>query len=121
MTPSRALAFFAAVAATALIAGQASAHAKLVSSNPAANATVAAPTAISLTFSEKLAPAFSTFDLTMANGMQVPVKTSVSKDRKTITGAPQGKLMAGVYKVTWRAASSDDGHRMEGAIAFTVK
>jgi len=110
-----------AAAALLLSAGQAGAHAKLVSSDPAANATVAAPKTIRLTFNEKLAPAFSRFELAMADGMKAPVKTSVSADRKTITGAPKGRLMAGVYKLTWHAAAADDGHRMDGAITFTVK
>jgi methionine-rich copper-binding protein CopC len=117
----RALLLPAVLAASVLVAGQASAHAKLVASTPAANATVAAPQAIRLTFSEKLAPAFSTFELTMADGMKAPVKTSVSQDRKTITGVPKSRLAPGGYKITWRAASVDDGHRMDGAFTFTVK
>lgn len=115
-------AFFATIAAAALlIAGPASAHARLISSNPAANATIAAPKTLSLTFDEKLTPAFSTFELATAGGAKSPVKTSVSKDRKTITGTPGGKLMAGMYKLTWRAATADDGHRMDGVVTFTVK
>ncbi|MBL8552867.1 MAG: copper homeostasis periplasmic binding protein CopC [Phenylobacterium sp.] len=114
----------AALAATAalFIAGTASAHAHLVKSTPAANATVAAPKAISLTFSEKLTPAFSKFELTMPgmNDMAVAVKTSVSKDGLTITGAPAAALMPGAYKIKWHAASTD-GHKMDGDVAFTVK
>lgn len=117
----RALIVTTVLAASALTAGQASAHAKLVASDPAANATVAAPKAIRLTFNEKLAPAFSTFELAMTDGMKAPVKTSVSPDRKTITGMPKGRLMAGAYKLTWRAAAADDGHRMDGTLTFTVK
>ncbi len=104
-----------------LTAGQACAHAKLVASDPAANASVSAPKTVSLTFNEKLAAAFSSFEITMASGMKVPVKTTVSKDRLTISGAPKGKLMAGAYKVVWHAASAEDGHRMDGVVAFTVK
>lgn len=117
----RALFLTAVLSAAVLTAGQASAHAKLVSSDPAANASVAAPKAIRLTFNEKLAPAFSTFELAMADGMKAPVKTTVSADRKTITGVPTGRLMAGAYKLTWHAAAADDGHRMDGTLAFTVK
>jgi methionine-rich copper-binding protein CopC len=102
-------------------AGQASAHAALVKSNPAANATVAAPKAISLTFNEALTPAFSGFDMSMSDGMKMKVKTKVSKDKKTITGAPTGKLMPGAYTVNWHAAASDDGHKTSGTLAFTVK
>lgn len=113
--------FLTVMAVSALAAGQASAHAKLVSSDPAAAATVAAPKTITLTFNEKLAPAFSSFELAMADGMKAPVKTAVSKDRKSISGAPQGKLTPGAYKITWHAAAADDGHRMDGVITFTVK
>ena len=116
------LSFATAVAAAAIFAaGQAAAHAKLVSSTPAADAEVgAAPKVITLTFSEKVAPAFSGFDLTMVeHNMKVPVKTAVSKDGKTITGTPQGAFMKGTYKVLWRAASAD-GHRMTGELSFKV-
>ena len=108
--------------AALFVAGAASAHAHLVKSTPAASATVAAPKVISLTFNEKLTPAFSKFELVMPtmSNMAVAVKTSVSKDRLTITGTPQAPLMPGVYKITWHAASSD-GHKMDGAIDFTVK
>jgi methionine-rich copper-binding protein CopC len=102
-------------------AGQASAHAALVKSNPAANSTVAAPKALSLTFNEALTPAFSGFDMSMSDGMKMKVKTKVSKDKKTITGMPTGKLMPGAYKVNWHAAAKDDGHRTSGTLAFIVK
>ncbi|HQR90192.1 MAG TPA: copper resistance protein CopC, partial [Caulobacter sp.] len=73
-------------------------------------------------FNEKLTPAFSKFELVMPtmNNMAVAVKTSVSKDGLTITGTPQAPLMPGVYKINWHAASSD-GHKMDGAVDFTVK
>ena len=105
-----------------LIAGSAAAHAHLVKSTPAANATVAAPKTISLTFNEKLTPAFSKFELSMPamNGMKVKTKTVVSKDHLTIVGQPQGKLMPGAYRITWHAAS-DDGHKMDGVVSFTVR
>ena len=109
--------------ATALIASSpAWAHAHLVSSNPAANAAVAAaPKVITLTFNEKLVPAFSKFELTMPEhgGMKVPVKTTVSKDGKSITGTPESALTKGAYKIVWSAASAD-GHKMNGEVAFKV-
>lgn len=113
--------FVTTLAASTLIASQASAHARLVASDPAANATVAAPKTVSLTFNEKLAPAFSTFEIARADGVKIPVKTTVSKDRKTVSGAPRDRLAAGAYKVTWRVAAADDGHRMDGSVTFTVK
>jgi len=105
-----------------LLAGQAAAHAKLVTSNPTANAVVDAPKVITLRFNEKVTPAFSGFELLMVehNNMKVPVTTVVSKDGTTITGTPQGAFMAGSYKIKWHAASSD-GHRMTGDVDFKVK
>ncbi len=107
--------------AALLVAGQADAHAKLVASNPPANATVAAPKTITLTFDEEVAPAFSGFDVVMGGGMKMPVKTTVSKDHKSITGALAGPVMAGAYKISWRAVAADDGHKTSGTLAFKVK
>ncbi|CAN5134755.1 copper homeostasis periplasmic binding protein CopC [soil metagenome] len=104
-----------------LAAGQACAHSALVKSNPAPNATVAPPKVINLTFNEALTPAFSGFDIAMSDGMKMRVKTTLSKDKKTIMGAPTGKLMAGAYKVNWHATATDDGHRTKGMLAFMVK
>ncbi len=111
-----------ALGAVALLsATQASAHASLVKSDPAANATVAAPKAITLTFDEEVTPAFTGFDVMMGGSMKMPVKTTVSKDKKTITGVFSGPVMAGAYKISWHAAAADDGHKSTGVLAFTVK
>ena len=98
------------------------AHASLVSSNPAANAKVAvAPKTITLTFSGKVAPAFSKFELVMPEhgGMKVPVQTTVSKDGKSIVGTVSTPLTKGAYKIAWTAAGAD-GHKMTGELAFKV-
>ncbi|MBW8815363.1 MAG: copper homeostasis periplasmic binding protein CopC [Caulobacterales bacterium] len=110
-----------AAGAALLVAGAASAHARLVTSDPAANAAVAAPKAITLTFNEKLTPAFSKLELGIADGMKIEVKTAISPDGRSIVGTPQGKLMPGAYTVTWQAAAADDGHKTNGTVAFTVK
>jgi methionine-rich copper-binding protein CopC len=112
-----------AASAALLLAGSASAHAHLVKSTPAANAAVAAPKSISLTFNEKLTPAFSKFELTMPamKGMDVPMKTVVSKDHLSIVGTPKSALAPGAYTVSWHAASADDGHKVDGTFNFTVK
>lgn len=121
MTKRKSLSVVGLAASLALLAGgTASAHARLMASNPAANVTVAAPKTITLTFNEKLTPAFSGFDLEMGGGMKMPVKTTVSKDGMSMIGTPQGALMPGAYKVKWHAATSD-GHKMNGDLAFTVK
>jgi methionine-rich copper-binding protein CopC len=104
-------------AALLLTASQAAAHAHLVTSDPAVNATVAAPKQIVLHFSEKLQPKFSGFAVTK-NGAAVPMKAKVAND--VITGTPAKPLIAGPYQVTWHAVSADT-HRTEGRYAFTVR
>ena len=114
---------FAALAAAAslAVAGPVFAHAELVRSNPAANATVRSPRTITLTFSERVAPAFSKFELTMpAHRMEIPVTTTVSRDGKRIVGTVGSRLMKGSYRVSWTAAGSD-GHKMTGSYSFKVR
>jgi methionine-rich copper-binding protein CopC len=107
--------------AAALLAVPAQAHAALLLSDPAAGSTVAAPKEIRLTFSEKVAQAFSGFDITMDDGMSVRLTGRLSEDGKTIIGTPTGPLASGAWKVSWHAASVEDGHSMEGSFKFTVK
>ena len=97
------------------------AHAALVASDPAPNSTVAAPKSIKLTFSEKIAPAFSGFSVSMSDGMTIKLTGKLGDDGKSITGTPSGSFMAGNYKLSWHATSVDDGHRMDGTFNFTVK
>jgi methionine-rich copper-binding protein CopC len=108
-------------AVLALTTGAAWAHAELVQSDPAPNTTVSAPKSIKLTFSEKLAPKFSGFDLSMGDGMDMSVTTTVSDDGKSLIGTPKGNFMAGAYKLSWHAVTVDDGHRTEGSLTFKVK
>jgi len=99
------------------------AHAQLVRSDPAANAAVAAgPKSITLTFDERLVPAFSKFELVMPEhaGMKVPVATTVSRDGKRIVGTVDSRLSSGAYKVVWTVVGSD-GHKRTGEVAFRVR
>ena len=104
------------------LATQASAHAHLTASDPAANAAVAAPRQLTLHFSEKLNPKFSGLTVTMPqmNNVATAVKVAVSKDRLSLVATPTRPLSAGVYKVNWHAVAADT-HRMEGAYTFTVR
>ena len=97
------------------------AHAKLVSSTPAANATLSAsPRTITLRFNERVVPAFSKIELTMpAHSMNIPVTTAVSRDGKRMVGTLRSRLMKGSYWIVWTAAGPD-GHRMTGEVAFKV-
>ncbi len=110
-------------------AGPAFAHPKLVSSTPAAAATVSAPRQVTLTFSETLLPALSGAEVVMTGmpGMKdhPPMKingakTSVAADGKTLQIAFGRPLGAGSYAVNWHAVSGDT-HRVTGSVTFTVR
>ena len=107
--------------------GSAYAHPKLVSSTPAANASVPAPSRITLTFSEGLMPKLSGAEIVMTGMPGMPnhrmavtgFKTSVEGD-KTLVLTLAKPLMAGSYQVAWHVVSTDT-HRIQGNLAFTVK
>lgn len=116
----RPLPFLAASAVVLMSAAPASAHARLVSATPAEKSTVVASRVVTLTFSDRVAPAFSGFDVVDASGAKTAVRAQVSQDGKTITGALARPLAAGRYVVNWRIASTD-GHRMTGSYDFVVR
>ena len=109
-----------ALAYLALAASPALAQARLVDSNPAADAVIAAPRSIKLSFSEKIAPTLSGVTLSMGDGMAVTTKIAVSEDGKTITARPTGPFMAGPWTASWHVAG-EDGQQSKGAFNFTVK
>lgn len=100
---------------------QVQAHARLISSEPAAGATLLAPKVIRLEFSEAIARAFSSFTLTRADSSTVALKAVTSQDSKALVAMPAIALGPGVYTVSWTAVSSDDGHKTSGHFNFTVR
>lgn len=110
----------AVVLAASLGATAASAHAHLLAATPAAEATVTAPRSITLTFSERLVPAFSSLEIVNAAGTRSAATTTVSEDGKSLVGTLSAPLAAGRYTVQW-AIASGDGHRMTGTHVFTVR
>jgi methionine-rich copper-binding protein CopC len=109
-----------AAAGVALVgfAAPASAHDRLVSSDPADGATVVVlPAAVTLEFSDEV----------MSTGTQVVV-TKDGEDvgaapaqvaGATVTAALPPDLANGDYAVAWRAVSAD-GHPIEGSFGFAV-
>ena len=119
----------AAIAAALItIAAPAIAHPKLISSTPAAQATVTNATQVSLTFSETLMAPVSGIDLAMTGmpgmanhaPMKVPYSSMMGKEGKSAMLMLKRPLTAGTYKVTWSAAGADT-HRMGSEFSFTVK
>jgi len=98
------------------------AHAKLVSSDPAAGATLAeAPSRIRLVFTEKPEISFSTIRLITPSGDTVSLTdlTLDSADSRALIGETPGAGETGPYEIFWRAAGAD-GHASHGVIAFSV-
>jgi copper resistance protein C len=115
---------FVPAAALALVivasATPAFAHAHLKHSDPAAGATGAAPTSITLDFSEGVVPGLSRVTLADTAGHAVKLGPAVNGAAATSLVAPiPDKLAPGTYVVTWRAVSTDT-HRTQGTFKFTV-
>lgn len=116
--PALVLAFLIAAVAVVAMAAPASAHATLVSTDPAEGAVLAmAPTEVTFTFDEpvQLVPdGLRAFD---ASGD--PVEIDPSAKGKVVTGDLPGALDDGTYVITWRVVSAD-GHPIAGSLTFHV-
>jgi copper resistance protein C len=118
----------AAMAGSFAFAAPAIAHPKLLSSTPAANASVPGPSDVTLTFSEKLMPRLSGMDIVMTGMPGMPnhrmkvtgFRTAISGDGKTLVAKLPRPLAAGAYQIAWHAVSADT-HRIEGTVTFTVR
>ncbi len=93
----------------------------LIKSNPTADATVTPLRTLILTFSEKVGPTRSRFDLGMGDGMKLPLITALLSDGAIITGTLRGPLMQGTYKLTPHTDAAADGHRADGSFLFKVR
>ncbi|MFZ2069360.1 MAG: copper resistance protein CopC [Xanthobacteraceae bacterium] len=101
----------------ALASTPAFAHAFLDHSDPRVGSTVAAaPHELTLSFTQKLEPAFSGVEVTGPNGSSIGGKAQVSGNtmRVGIKGAGPGS-----YHVHWHALSVDT-HKTQGSFTFTV-
>lgn len=100
--------------------GVAEAHPRLLTTDPAPKAHVAAPTEVRLGYSETLIGKFSRITLMDSRGHAVKVgATVVARDGKQLVAPIRGKLSPGNYMVMWKAVSTDT-HRVQGSYAFTV-
>ena len=101
-----------------LVTGEASAHAFLDHAQPRVGNTVAtAPREVTLWFTQKLEPAFSSITVTNSAGQRVDAgKTRVSGNQMSVSLRSGG---AGTYRVNWRVLSVDT-HRTDGSFTFRV-
>ena len=101
-----------------IVTGQASALAFLDHAEPRVGNTVAtAPREVTLWFTQKLEPAFSSITVTNSAGQRVDTgKTRVSGNQMSVSLRSGG---AGTYRVNWRVLSVDT-HRTDGNFTFRV-
>ncbi len=113
--------FAAAAAGFTLSAAPAVAHAFLKTASPAVGSTLPqAPAAVTITFSERIEPLFSTIAVQDASGAKMDdghVHSAGDESRLAIGLKP---LPPGVYAVTWHATDTDT-HKTSGKFTFTVK
>jgi methionine-rich copper-binding protein CopC len=105
-----------------LSAGPALAHAHLHSSQPAADAVLAAsPAELQVALTEPLEPRFSALELRDAAGQPVALpapQLAEGDGKRLVVRLPH--LPPGRYTVLWRVTSIDT-HRTEGRFAFTIR
>ena len=101
-----------------LLTGKASAHAFLDHAEPRVGNTVAtAPREVTLWFTQKLEPAFSSITVTNSAGQRVDTgKTRVSGNQMSVSLRSGG---AGTYRVNWHVLSVDT-HTTDGSFTFRV-
>ena len=116
-----------AALALAALPSVALAHPRLLSSSPAANATVAQPTRLTLSFSENLLVPLSGIDLTMtgmpgmADHAPMPIKGfKTAVDGKTMSVTLPRALPTGSYDLDWHVVGADH-HKIAGKYSFSVK
>jgi methionine-rich copper-binding protein CopC len=100
-------------------ASPASAHAKIVSTDPADVSTLtSAPTAVTLTFDEPVLTTGAAIVATSADGTAIalgaPTFAGPAVSASWPTSAP-----GGVYRISWRIVA-DDGHPETGTFGFTL-
>ena len=100
--------------------GPALAHVHLESSTPRNGSTISAPTEIIVRFSGPIIARSSGIKLVDERSEEVSAAILPSGNRE-ILARPGHPLSPGIYRLTWKAAGENDGHRMSGIISFTVK
>jgi methionine-rich copper-binding protein CopC len=93
------------------------AHAFLDHANPRVGSTVrTAPREVTLSFTQRLEPSFSSAQVTNASGARVDQGARVSGMQMHV---PVSALPPGTYRVRWKVLSVDT-HTTEGSFTFRV-
>src|ERR1700721_2268099 len=114
----RVLSFVISALLTVMLGATAEAHAFLDHAEARVGSTVpTAPRQLSLSFTQNLEPAFSSVEVSDANGARVDLgKPSISTSVMRV-GLKQ--LAPGTYRVRWHVLSVDT-HTTEGSFTFSV-
>src|ERR1700691_736720 len=114
----RAMTFVISALLSVVPGAVAEAHAFLDHAEPRVGSTVqTAPRQLSLSFTQNLEPAFSSVEVSDANGARVDLgKPSISTSVMRVGLKP---LSPGTYKVRWHVLSVDT-HTTEGSFSFHV-
>lgn len=98
----------------------ASAHARLIQSDPTSGQIVQdPPQAVTLTFSEPIENALGTIRVFDRTTRRVDGDATTRDGSRVLATRLQGRLSSGTYTVSWRVASAD-GHPIDGAFVFHV-
>lgn len=115
-----ALAGALALAAVVKFYSVASAHVTLVSSQPAANSTLAAaPASVRLEFSEPVEPAVAHVSIVRADGRSTALTLANDPHDAHVLVALPGDVGVGTVRVVWHVVS-EDGHPVGGTFVFTI-
>jgi methionine-rich copper-binding protein CopC len=114
----RVMTFVISALLSVVLGAVAEAHAFLDHAEPRVGSTVqTAPRQLSLSFTQNLEPAFSSVEVSDANGARVDLgKPSISSSMMRV-GLKQ--LAPGTYRVRWHVLSVDT-HTTEGSFTFSV-
>ena len=99
-----------------------SAHANLVSAEPAPNSELeSAPDRVIIWFTEPLEPALSSIQVLDATGQRMDLDNSQVDDlNPLVMSVGLGEMPDGTYTVAWKNVSTVDGHRVRGSFVFAV-
>ncbi|MEP6775725.1 MAG: copper resistance protein CopC [Chloroflexota bacterium] len=120
------LAFSALLLLSVMFVGSASAHAHLVSSNPADGAVLTSqPAVVTAVYGEETSLTKTTFEVTFAkDAKSAPRKVADGKvdvnNRTNVSAALPAGLGDGVYIVKWHTVTEDDNGLADGTFSFTV-
>jgi methionine-rich copper-binding protein CopC len=103
------------------VTAQASAHAKLIKSDPPENGQPSDKKNFELTFSEAISGKLSAAEVTEAAGKKIPSTSMIDQNNKGLMVMLNAPLTPGDYTIAWHAVASDDGHRTAGVVPFNVK